>query len=230
MIDKTLFKLAKGKFLGNMVGLIFQYLSFTLPVKKVFRSKKILGFYHPKPSYKKHILVIPKKNIKNLIELSKHNNIKYLLEIWNSSKKIASKCFGENSLYVLCANGGKRQEVQQVHFHLFKDEKIVNTCIKLNDLKTVYSNKDINIMYNTNSNWETHLIMAPWYYDVNKELDKQININDLLISSIKSIPSLDLKFALVKNGYTFIYQENFGDMEKVSPILHLVSGKRLYKA
>lgn len=94
MIGRLLFKMAKLRFIGNTVGIALQYLSFAFPVKKVLNSKKILVFFHPRPSYKEHMVFVPKKAIYNLIELAKDNNILYFLDIWNSAQEVAKQRWG----------------------------------------------------------------------------------------------------------------------------------------
>ncbi|ARU62741.1 hypothetical protein CBW65_18540 [Tumebacillus avium] len=44
----------------------FQYGSGLLPVKKVFVSPRVIGFYHPKPSYSRHMLFVPKRAVSTL--------------------------------------------------------------------------------------------------------------------------------------------------------------------
>ncbi|WP_223292252.1 HIT domain-containing protein [Salipaludibacillus neizhouensis] len=39
-----------------------------LPVKKVIETERVLAFYHTRPKFEAHIVVIPKKHIPSLIE------------------------------------------------------------------------------------------------------------------------------------------------------------------
>ena len=161
VIGKILFKIAKGRFTGNIVGLGFQYFSFAIPVKKGFNSQKVLGFFHPKPSYKEHMVFVPKKIISNLTKLTNDNNVLYFLDIWYSIQEIAIQHYGKKGIYVICANGGKRQEVQQVHFHLFKEHKIVTEYKMDKQMKYVYSDKFIGIIEHFNPNWQIHFVIIP---------------------------------------------------------------------
>ena len=38
-------------------------LGFSKLVKNVYEDKQVLAFYHPKPTYKLHILIVPKHKI-----------------------------------------------------------------------------------------------------------------------------------------------------------------------
>ena len=112
-----MFELAKtplGKF---VVGIAFGKLTKLLPVKRVSQNKYYLAFYHPKPSYKIHILIIPKKGIRNLQFIDEKNEI-YITECIKAVGKIAKDLKLEKDGYRLIANGGKHQEIPQLHFHL----------------------------------------------------------------------------------------------------------------
>ncbi len=66
MLKKVLFKITKGPFMGSMVGKVFQYCSRLILVKKIYNGKEVIAFYHPQPSYQNHVIIVPKKAIKNL--------------------------------------------------------------------------------------------------------------------------------------------------------------------
>ncbi|MCX4341509.1 MAG: hypothetical protein OSJ72_17975, partial [Lachnospiraceae bacterium] len=65
MLKKILFRMAKSPFMGSMVGEAFQYCSRLIPVKKIYNGKEVIAFYHPQPSYQNHVIIVPKKAIKN---------------------------------------------------------------------------------------------------------------------------------------------------------------------
>lgn len=44
-------------------------LSGKTPIEKVYESDRVLAFFHTKPSYKKHIVIVPRKHIKDLVSL-----------------------------------------------------------------------------------------------------------------------------------------------------------------
>lgn len=87
------------------------------PVKKLYESEKVLAFYHTKPKYETHIMVIPKEHIWDLIHLEeKHKNT--ILEIIEVAKSLAKKLDIENKGARLVTNMGKFQETPHLHFHL----------------------------------------------------------------------------------------------------------------
>ncbi len=79
-------------------------------------------FWHPKPFWEQHILIVPKKAIKDLVSLKREDFI-YLDEIYKVAQEIIIELNWEDD-YFLLTNGGKRQEVNQLHFHLGKGEKL----------------------------------------------------------------------------------------------------------
>ena len=66
-ISKFLFSLAKTPIGDYIVGNTFEKFSKVLPVDRVFENDKVIAFWHPKPFWEKHILIVPKKKIKNIV-------------------------------------------------------------------------------------------------------------------------------------------------------------------
>lgn len=130
-------------------------------------------------------------------------------------------------MYVLCANGGKRQEVQQVHFHMFKEYKVVNVFELDKQAKCIYSDGCIDVFVHPNSNWEIHLVVIPSIHEHNKEKGEKFDINTFLIKVIRHINALDSKYNIVKNGYTVVYQNDPSDKKTSMPAFHIISGKKL---
>ena len=83
----------------------------------------MVAFWHPKPFWEKHILIIPKKQIKNITSL-KYEDCEYLFEVFKVAGEIVNELDWEKEGYSLLVNGGKRQEVNQLHFHLHSGKQI----------------------------------------------------------------------------------------------------------
>ena len=110
MLKEFLFKIAKGPFMGKIVGSAFQHCSWAIPVKKVYNSKEILAFYHPHPSYENHLIISPKRAVKNLQQMALDSYSKYFVMIWETAKDICVTHSEYHDLFVIVADGGKRQE------------------------------------------------------------------------------------------------------------------------
>ena len=65
-LGKFLFSMAKTPIGDYIVGTTFESLSGALPVKRVYENDKVIAFWHPKPFWEQHILIVPKKKIKNV--------------------------------------------------------------------------------------------------------------------------------------------------------------------
>lgn len=217
MLKQWLFKIAKRPLMGKVVGTAFRYCSFLIPVKKVYSSREILAFHHPKPSYNNHIVLSPKKVIRNLQQMASDNN-RYFAGLWEAAKQIAASHTEYQDSFVLLANGGKRQEVQQVHFHMFTGHKIVNAFSPRAQNETViYRDNDIYILEHPNANWELHFVAAPVVHDPSKYFQ----------SVLQSIDILNAKYGFVQKGYSFVYQQDKLQEYPACPIFHIVAGRRL---
>lgn len=116
-MSKSLFALAKTPVGDLIVGLAFQKLSDLLPIKRIRETDKVIAFWHPKPFWEKHILIVPKRAIKGISTLTE-DGMPYVEEIFRAAREIVKDLGWEKDGYTLLANGGSRQEVNQLHFHL----------------------------------------------------------------------------------------------------------------
>ncbi len=90
-----------------------------IPAEKVYEDENVLAFNDINPNAKIHILVIPKKHIKDVdsLEDEDHNTLGY---IFKAMKKIAKDKGLDSSGYRIIVNNGKdaHQEVKHLHFHI----------------------------------------------------------------------------------------------------------------
>jgi len=117
-LSKHLFKLAKTPLGELIVGVAFGTpLSKLLPVKRIKETDKVLAFWHPKPFWQYHILVVPKKPLKNLTSL-KAEDYAYIEAVYKTTREIVEELGWNKTEYTILTNGGSKQEVNQLHFHL----------------------------------------------------------------------------------------------------------------
>lgn len=226
MLKKLLFKIAKGSFMGSIVGKVFQHCSWALPVKKVYSSKEIIAFCHPRPSYENHIIISPKRAVKNLQQMASDGFSKYFVKIWEAVKDICAMHPEYKDSFVLVANGGKRQEVQQVHFHMFTNHGIVNEYSAQEQAESVfYSDRDICILEHPDPDWEVHFVIKP--VSASRMAEDEEYKNMYFKSVLHSIDLLNAGFNIVQGGYSLVYQCNKQKSDKQCPIFHIISGKRL---
>ncbi len=121
-ISKYLFNLAKTP-ADLIIGLAFGKFSSLLPVKRIKETNKALAFWHPKPFWEYHILIVPKAPIKDLLDITEDKE-KYLTGMYALLADVIKELGWENDEYSALINGGKRQEIGQLHLHLFKGREL----------------------------------------------------------------------------------------------------------
>lgn len=90
-------------------------MSFAIPVKKLRDTDTLLAFYHPKPSYQFHVLLLPKKAVPSLKEFDSKDTI-FLADLYSTVQSIVEEF--QLPAYRLIVNGGEYQDFPQLHFHL----------------------------------------------------------------------------------------------------------------
>lgn len=120
---RFLYPVARSKLGGLLIGWLFSHMSAYLPVDRLFETETLIAFYHPKPSYRVHVLLVPRKAIKDLKDLTAHDH-DFLLDVFRTTQILVEELSLADSGYRLILNGGTYQEVPQLHFHLVAGEGI----------------------------------------------------------------------------------------------------------
>jgi len=92
-----------------------------IKVKKVQETDKLLAFYHTRPSFKFHVVIVPKEHIVRLSDLKSMDIIKEIFEV---AKNIIVKEGLDKTNYRIITNGGSFQDSKHLHFHLISGEKL----------------------------------------------------------------------------------------------------------
>ena len=95
-------------------------MSFAIPVHRLRETRALIAFYHPRPTYPVHILLVPKQAIINLSELTPAD-APFLIDLFQTVQELVRELGLESGGYRLIVNGGKYQDVPQLHFHLVSD-------------------------------------------------------------------------------------------------------------
>jgi histidine triad (HIT) family protein len=104
--------------LRGLIGWIFEYMSFAIPVERLRETQTLLAFHHPKPSYAFHVLLVPKKAVATLMDLDPQDTA-FFTDLYSSVQSLVDEF--HLSSYRLIVNGGEHQDFPQVHFHLISD-------------------------------------------------------------------------------------------------------------
>ena len=96
-----------------------------IPSTKVYEDDEVLAFNDINPAAPIHILVIPKKHIKSLLEVNKEDE-KLIGKIYRIINKIAEEQKFDKNGFRVIVNCGKDggQEVEHLHFHLLAGKKL----------------------------------------------------------------------------------------------------------
>ena len=91
-----------------------------IPVRRVFLSRTVLAFFHPKPVYPFHVLILPRNGCKDLFHINIQDS-SYLSDCYllvpHLVKHYSLSQFG----YQLILNGGFYQKFPLLHIHLISD-------------------------------------------------------------------------------------------------------------
>lgn len=98
-----------------------------IEVKRIKETDNVLAFYHTKPSWTFHVVIISKQHITRLVDAENMDIVKEIFEI-------AKEIILENDLhkknYKIITNGGSFQDSQHLHFHLVSGEKVTESIQK----------------------------------------------------------------------------------------------------
>jgi len=118
MIRRWLFQAARSRFAGFFIGNAFAYLTPIMPVQKQYENKQVVAFRHPVPFWQPHTLIVPKKKIASFLDLSLEQapHQEMAVAIFQAAQNVAQQ-MGLRE-YTVLVNGGRYQDVPQLHFHL----------------------------------------------------------------------------------------------------------------
>jgi len=92
-----------------------------IKVRKVKETDDLLAFYHTKPSYKFHVVIVPKEHVVRLSDLKSMVLVKEIFEI---AKNIIVENELDKTNYRIITNGGSFQDSKHLHFHLISGDKL----------------------------------------------------------------------------------------------------------
>ncbi len=118
IVNRWLFKIARSNFSAAFIGFAFRFLTAFMPLSKLNESSLAIAFYHPKPYWEKHALVVPKRAVRSLMSLDLSSEPGRLL--LQNILILANKTAVDMKLeaFSILVNGGANQDVPQLHFHV----------------------------------------------------------------------------------------------------------------
>jgi len=104
----------------RLIGWIFAHMSFLIPVTRLRETSNLLAFHHPSPSYKFHVLIVPKRQVESLAKLDPADTA-FLTDLFSTVQSLVDEFHLQ--AYRLIVNGGEYQDFPHLHFHLISEEK-----------------------------------------------------------------------------------------------------------
>lgn len=230
MVKQLLFRLAKSPGMGRLVGWAFRWCWWAIPVRKVFRSKRVLAFEHPRPAYADHIILSPRGPVRDLLQMGEAKNMDCLPELWQAVQMLAANKPEYRQGFTLAANGGRRQEVGQVHFHLFTGHPLVGgTPAREEAGETLFCNEAVCICRHPCPEWELHFVLYPARAPAATQQGRRpVETVKPTAAYLRAIPGalvvLQSRFPITERGYSLVYQQNAAPT--VQPTFHLIAGSK----
>jgi histidine triad (HIT) family protein len=100
-----------------------QVLSGKTQVEKIAETENVLAFYHTRPFWETHVVVIPKKHVSSLLTIEE-SDAELFLEIFEVIKKVAEQVVKQKGAARVLTNLGEYQDSKHLHFHVYSGERI----------------------------------------------------------------------------------------------------------
>ena len=110
-----------------MASIFSRIIAGEIPSSKVYEDEYVYAFNDINPMAPVHVLVVPKKHIKNADEIDATNS-EYVAKIFEAIPKIAKACGLVNGYRVItnCGEDGC-QSVLHLHYHVLGGKKLPET-------------------------------------------------------------------------------------------------------
>lgn len=92
-----------------------EVLSGKTAVERVFETERVLAYFHTRPFWETHIVVIPKTHVGSLLTIDDDG---LLIEILDVVKRVAAKVVEEKGAARVLTNLGEYQDSKHLHFHV----------------------------------------------------------------------------------------------------------------
>lgn len=118
-----LFRFARTPLGGAAARFAFAHTPSLIPVARLYEDDDTLAFRHPRPMFPSHLLVVPKKRVPTLLDLLGAGHEHLTAAVLHAADR-AAEAAGVSEPYTIVVNGGRRQDVRQVHFHVVASDEL----------------------------------------------------------------------------------------------------------
>jgi len=119
-IFSVLLKTGGSRCLKPVFIFIFNHLGNIMSDRNLLESRNWRAFYHHKPLYPLHVLILPKSSVVSLMEAPK-DSAEFYSDLFIVVKKLIDEFNLEHWGYRLITNGGPNQSFPQWHWHLISE-------------------------------------------------------------------------------------------------------------
>lgn len=98
-----------------------EVLSGRISVEKVHETEHVLAYFHTRPFWETHIVVIPKTHVGSLLTIDDNG---LLIELLDVVKLVAADVVKEKGAARVLTNLGDYQDSKHLHFHVNSGEQI----------------------------------------------------------------------------------------------------------
>ena len=102
----------------RLIGWIYTYMSFLIPVARLRETSNLIAFHHPSPSYKFHVLIVPKREVASLAQLDPADTV-FFTDLYSTVQSLVDEFHLQT--YRLIVDVGEYQDFPHLHFHLISD-------------------------------------------------------------------------------------------------------------
>jgi diadenosine tetraphosphate (Ap4A) HIT family hydrolase len=222
MIARLLFELAKRPPLDRIVGLGFAYGTPLLPVRRLLVTHEVIVFQHPRPVWPGHLLIVPRSPLRTLLDLAAPEHRALFTPLTRAAQTTIRRLGLDQQGYVLLANGGPRQEVPQVHFHLFTDRAPVTAVAGDPPACDGAPEAGVVVVPHPRPTEPLHLLLSPH--------PEQPPLSRLDEYGLRALPALlaplsrlEAEHRLTARGYSLVMAET-DDASRRRLTLHLIAG------
>jgi histidine triad (HIT) family protein len=117
---RLLFRLAHSRWAGGLIRVGISHMAFAIPIKRLRETATLLAFNHPSPGYPVHVLIIPKREYRSLLDLDPADTA-FQRDLFETVRSLVIELCLEKTGYRLIANGGAYQDIPILHFHLIAE-------------------------------------------------------------------------------------------------------------
>lgn len=100
-----------------------QVFSRRVEVEKVAETENVLAYFHTRPFWQTHIVVVPKKHVASLLAIES-DDYPLLIELMEIVKSAAEQVLEKHGACRVVTNLGRYQDSKHLHWHVYGGERI----------------------------------------------------------------------------------------------------------